>query len=82
MTSVPKGIVDLFGSKGDADAYWRRIERAVDDRRCVLFAGALEGGATAGPHDSHLERKLDQILRELEELRRRLPSDASGSKDR
>ena len=30
-------------SAGDADAYWRRIERAVADRRCVLFAGSLGG---------------------------------------
>lgn len=30
-------------SAGDADAYWQRIERAVGEGRCVLFAGALGG---------------------------------------
>jgi ribosomal protein S18 acetylase RimI-like enzyme len=29
-------------SPQDADAYWLRIERAVDDGRCVLLAAALD----------------------------------------
>jgi GNAT superfamily N-acetyltransferase len=32
----------------DADAYWRRIERAVAEGRCVLFAAAADGDDVAG----------------------------------
>lgn len=31
-----------------ADAYWRRIERAVADGRCLLFAAASADGAVVG----------------------------------
>jgi GNAT superfamily N-acetyltransferase len=41
------GFLDPLGAD-DADAYWRRIERAVDDGRCVLFAAALDGGDVTG----------------------------------
>jgi len=40
------GFLDPL-SPEDADAYWRRIERAVADGRCVLIVGAL-GGEIAG----------------------------------
>jgi GNAT superfamily N-acetyltransferase len=30
-------------SREEADDYWRRIERAVAEERCVLFAAALDG---------------------------------------
>ena len=30
-------------SREEADGYWRRIERAVAEDRCVLFAAALDG---------------------------------------
>jgi GNAT superfamily N-acetyltransferase len=30
-------------SQEEADQYWRRIGRAVDDDRCVLFAAELDG---------------------------------------
>ena len=30
-------------SHAEADEYWRRIERAVGEDRCVLFAAALDG---------------------------------------
>jgi GNAT superfamily N-acetyltransferase len=32
----------------DADAYWRRIERAVAEGRCVLLVAALADGTVAG----------------------------------
>jgi ribosomal protein S18 acetylase RimI-like enzyme len=32
----------------DADAYWRRIQQAVADGRCVLLVGALDGDNVAG----------------------------------
>ena len=32
----------------DADAFWRRVERAVSDRRCILLAAALDDGVVAG----------------------------------
>jgi ribosomal protein S18 acetylase RimI-like enzyme len=30
-------------SPEDADAYWRRVERAAGEGRCILFAGAVDG---------------------------------------
>jgi GNAT superfamily N-acetyltransferase len=32
----------------EADAYWRRVERAVADGRCVLLVAALDDGVVAG----------------------------------
>jgi GNAT superfamily N-acetyltransferase len=32
----------------DADEYWRGVERAVDDGRCVLLAAALDEGPVVG----------------------------------
>jgi GNAT superfamily N-acetyltransferase len=32
----------------DADAFWRRVERAVAEARCVLLVGALDDGAVVG----------------------------------
>jgi GNAT superfamily N-acetyltransferase len=32
----------------DADAYWRRVERAVEEGRCVLLVAAWPGGAAEG----------------------------------
>lgn len=32
----------------DADAYWRRVERAVAEARCVLLVAELSDGAVAG----------------------------------
>jgi ribosomal protein S18 acetylase RimI-like enzyme len=36
------GFLDPL-STADADAYWRGIEQAVADGRCILFAAALDG---------------------------------------
>lgn len=36
------GFLDPL-DRADADAYWQRIERAVAEGRCVLFAAALDG---------------------------------------
>jgi ribosomal protein S18 acetylase RimI-like enzyme len=41
------GFLDSL-SPGDADAYWRRIERAVAEGRCVLLVSASEDGTVAG----------------------------------
>jgi GNAT superfamily N-acetyltransferase len=35
-------------AQADADAYWRRVERAVGDGRCVLLVAALEDGVVTG----------------------------------
>jgi GNAT superfamily N-acetyltransferase len=32
----------------DADAYWRRVERAVGEGRCVVLVAALDAGVVAG----------------------------------
>ena len=32
----------------DAGAYWQRVERAVAGGRCVVLAGAVDGGEVAG----------------------------------
>lgn len=32
----------------EADAYWSRIGRAIAEERCMLLAGALDGGGPAG----------------------------------
>jgi GNAT superfamily N-acetyltransferase len=32
----------------DADTYWRRVERAVGDGRCVVLVAALDDGVVAG----------------------------------
>ena len=32
----------------EADAYWRRVERAVAERRCLLLVAALKGDAVVG----------------------------------
>jgi ribosomal protein S18 acetylase RimI-like enzyme len=41
------GFLDPL-SVAEADAYWQRIQRAVGEGRCVLFAGAIGGGGVAG----------------------------------
>jgi ribosomal protein S18 acetylase RimI-like enzyme len=41
------GFLDPL-SEDDADAYWLRIERAVNDGRCVLIVAALDDGEVAG----------------------------------
>lgn len=32
----------------EADAYWRRVERAVAEGRCLLLAAGVAGGTFAG----------------------------------
>lgn len=32
----------------EADAYWQRVQRAVDDGRCVLFVASLAGDEVVG----------------------------------
>jgi ribosomal protein S18 acetylase RimI-like enzyme len=41
------GFLDSL-SVAEADAYWQRIQRAVGEGRCVLFAGALDDGDVTG----------------------------------
>jgi ribosomal protein S18 acetylase RimI-like enzyme len=41
------GFVSPF-DHADADAYWRHVEQAVADGRCVLLVAALDGGAVVG----------------------------------
>ena len=41
------GFLDSL-SVAEADVYWQRIQRAVGEGRCVLFAGALDGCEVTG----------------------------------
>jgi ribosomal protein S18 acetylase RimI-like enzyme len=56
------GFLDPL-STAEADAYWQRIERAVAEERCVLFAGALEGGDVAGTVQLDVDTLPNQLHR-------------------
>jgi GNAT superfamily N-acetyltransferase len=50
-------------SRADADAYWRRVERAVADRRCVVLVAALGDGDVAGTVQLDVDTLPNQMHR-------------------
>jgi GNAT superfamily N-acetyltransferase len=41
------GFLEPLGA-AEVDAYWQRIQRAVEDARCVLFVASLDGDDVVG----------------------------------
>jgi ribosomal protein S18 acetylase RimI-like enzyme len=56
------GFLDSL-SLAEADAYWQRIERAVGEGRCVLFAAALDGGGVTGTVQLDVDTLPNQLHR-------------------